>query len=713
MYASDYQFQQEVIKSVRGMNDGSLAYTPARLYQDLSLYLPFRFGARSPDGKNIHIHITSVSDQAQHFGYRRDWSPPTATSDARNYVDYEVVKIDGVDAVEAIKQFASQQYFGLTSDEGARFNLALHSEFSHWGSTEYDPTADHGAWACAFGARQLSQCPLPASATVKFDLIKEDGTGAITVSVPWTVRYAGSESVNCTDVACMKLASAPNVTFNTDICQDYASYRAQFDQPSKMFGPDDLPSAAEMPAAVPIYLDTDSSFLELLDTFPAATGYLHTDEFGVLTGVLALRQFERIAVAVHVILYQFNARNVSRVIVDLRGNGFGSKCQAYELAYLLSGEGLIDGKCHGLFDVRASPLMESVAKAEAGENVPGRISDRPIYQLNPPQFERMAGTGSPAGSLYNNASWYTNQRQLTRNGKPVNFSQIVGRHCEDDDTLLRTGVGGCPAAGVADAGAKPSEFLRTDKQSSWSRDKLILLSDGRCGAACAVFVSILQEMKLATTVAVGGLPGKPPRLGSFAGGIASDANRMVCQMAVARVMPNGSLNFFPSIGQMFAIPIAAEYSMRRGAGGGWVPSDLPIDLLSTPADFSILYNKYSVTTSDYSPRSAFIFPRRAICHTYLLQQVEAREPRTPLAARRPLVLQPKYLRVNRTHWRHARAVLIGGHGVCAMCDRLYACVHGQRRLRHCTVRRVACRAERRRQSAVCRQTDRQAKLTVD
>lgn len=33
-----------------------------------------------------------------------------------------------------------------------------------------------------------------------------------------------------------------------------------------------------------------------------------------------------------------------------------------------------------------------------------------------------------------------------------------------------------------------------------------------------------------------------------------------------------------------------------------MPSDLPIDLLSTPADFSILYNKYSVTTSDYSPR---------------------------------------------------------------------------------------------------------------
>lgn len=166
------------------------------------------------------------------------------------------------------------------------------------------------------------------------------------------------------------------------------------------------------------------------------------------------------------------------LIIDVSENGGGSVCLNYDtLAYLVKAWAdlsVMNGSdiVYSLYDLRESELLKL------------------LYQFGDLDYSDAINKtdGSYLGTTY-----YTNPTSRTIGSKTSNYTQVFNWNpCGTSNLYFGT----------------PSQYF----------DKIIVLTDGRCGSSCAYFVSQLRENNKVRIVSYGGLYGEPLATSSFAGG---------------------------------------------------------------------------------------------------------------------------------------------------------------------------------------------------
>src|SRR5690606_23268447 len=121
---------------------------------------------------------------------------------------------------------------------------------------------------------------------------------------------------------------------------------------------------------------------------------------------------------------------------------------------------------------------------------------------------------------------------------------------------------------------------------------LIILTDGSCGSTCGMFVSLMQYLKKAKVVSVGGIKGQKMDVASFKGASVlsyQDIQNLNKQLQATcpvsnpiKNMPSPSIGFTVSWMEMYpwTPPISAYERSKQD-------TNYPLDLTQNPADFHV------------------------------------------------------------------------------------------------------------------------------
>ncbi|KAF9284569.1 hypothetical protein BGZ68_004604 [Mortierella alpina] len=182
-------------------------------------------------------------------------------------------------------------------------------------------------------------------------------------------------------------------------------------------------------------------------------------------------------------LTEFYKRNITNVIIDLQGNSGGTVNYAYDLvrAFFPSKD---EFDISLPLDLRASSESQKLGAA-LYENKWGSPYDASEY------FNYRNKT------RYNNADMFTRPVQVTRNGRTDFYSQLS-----------------ISTPSKLTSYPELETFPWTNKPNS-----IHILTDGRCGSACALSAHVFSKIKKVPVTAVGGIKGRPLSKFTFAGGV--------------------------------------------------------------------------------------------------------------------------------------------------------------------------------------------------
>ncbi|KAJ6237693.1 peptidase s41 family protein [Anaeramoeba flamelloides] len=165
-------------------------------------------------------------------------------------------------------------------------------------------------------------------------------------------------------------------------------------------------------------------------------------------------------------LYQ---HNVEYLVIDLRNNGGGIIDLGYQLFYYIFGTEEYQDPKIGNYDFRHSDLhYEMFSKCALNEECLNEKDNffSPKYWLD----ENEKG--------FDSNIWYFQGNNYTRGGNIHEYSSLVHDHVDLS--------------------------WENTNELYYKPEKVIVLSDGRCGSTCAVFAAKILENKLAKTVTIGG-----------------------------------------------------------------------------------------------------------------------------------------------------------------------------------------------------------------
>ena len=178
---------------------------------------------------------------------------------------------------------------------------------------------------------------------------------------------------------------------------------------------------------------------------------------------------------------QRSSRNLNdNLIIDVTNNGGGSVCLNYwTMSYLVEAWSNLrnivgSDVVYSLYDIRMSPLLTLLYQR-------GYITGE-----NSGAFNRNDGT-------YMSTSYYTNPVTRTIGGNSASYTQAFQWN---------------------PCGTQNQYF----NDASYHFNKIIVITDGRCGSSCAYFVTQLRENNKVRLVSYGGLYDEPLATSSFAGG---------------------------------------------------------------------------------------------------------------------------------------------------------------------------------------------------
>jgi hypothetical protein len=209
-----------------------------------------------------------------------------------------------------------------------------------------------------------------------------------------------------------------------------------------------------------------------------------------------LFDFQRVTV-----LAQENQLN--EIIIDLRGNGGGWICLAMELLRVMfPGPSSSPGTPPQgeLFDIKSSPLLNQLATAAS--QIP-----RDVYSIFSPWKYLNPSSLQP----YSDTTWLNPGIGYTRGGRFGYYSKMVTDDCSMVDIPV------------------------FDQKYRWDPSRVLVLTDGTCGSACALFARNLQERKQATTMTVGGIESDPMMVASFIGGLVYDLPSLLEELKLLKL----------------------------------------------------------------------------------------------------------------------------------------------------------------------------------
>ncbi|KAF9961971.1 hypothetical protein BGZ72_000594 [Mortierella alpina] len=392
----------------------------------------------------------------------------------RGYEDCVVESINGQDAMTYLTQWHSAASW--SKDAGVRLNQIL--------ATQYFSQEDGGMQVVAGDFAERLR--LPEAPYIDYKIQCKGSAKPMALREKWKV-------VNMTDATTFR----DTKEYVANVCLAASSSQANHDGNQVLRSNPPGPRVAERPKR--------SVFLRFLRTpslKDATVNLTGADLIMEAKSVIFYRLKDHPKVGVLVVpahdpsrnglqdlvngLTEFHKRNVTNVIIDLQGNSGGIVAFAYNLVQaFFPNKGQFDISLP--MDLRASNSTQKLAAA-LFENKWGSPYDAASY-IN---YENK--------TPYRNADMFTQPVRLTRNGRTDFYSQLS-----------------------ISAPFKEASYPQLDSFPWTNKPHSIhILTDGRCGSACALSAHIFSKIMKVPVTAVGGIKDKPLSKFTFAGGVVGD-----------------------------------------------------------------------------------------------------------------------------------------------------------------------------------------------
>jgi hypothetical protein len=276
---------------------------------------------------------------------------------------------------------------------------------------------------------------------------------------------------------------------------------------------------------------------------------------------------------------------ISKLVIDLRaGLSGGDDCFAYSLAqYLIPSVPYVPNYP---IDMIQSSLLVSLYSCPATS---GNNDLSLLYSTQNMSY------------MENGRNWFLQGIQRTRGGNTSTYSQLAHRQCTDGYSSDYYFFRRCPYR--------------------WTPQNLIIITDGTCDGSCAIFVKMLQQLRKAVVVTVGGIYGmntpmepvstKSARTTPYKTFISYlQASASSCPIAVPSAFPS-TADFNIMLEEPYGYnPIVSAYEKSR------TNTDLPMEFTSLGADYRILNWNFTNNENIY----ASVTPLFSQCTSWQYQE---------------------------------------------------------------------------------------------
>ncbi|KAF8934558.1 hypothetical protein BGZ47_010315 [Haplosporangium gracile] len=457
MYTSDYQFHTDIRHVVDTLRDGHASYdvncyTNYGFEQNLSLYAPVE-----NDVQTLRV----FKDNAN-----------------RGYEDCIVDKIDGNPALAHIRAWAAKRV-SCSHDVNARQNCALARQ-------GYD--VKKAAYLNESGEFSY-QWYLPEKGYVDYELrcSNKRPSGPIRLREAWNIypqnEIAFEDIKSYVTNVCLKEESEPESAPQGRS----RPHRRNLAIPIKKRDLEDdaaLAAAVSAPRRIQEFRDAE----KLVSGNATVFYHLKTQPD---TGIMVVHTFDAQDTEVNTVLKgltAFNARNVTKILVDFQGNGGGLISLSSNLVQMLFPN---KQPRHASFEADLR-VTKSVQRAAAV----GFKTDDGSYQMyNANGYYDLQAVG-PARP-YNNNDLFTKPVNITRNGRTTLYSEKTAMYFDPLSKKILNAV---------------TKFPWTNR-----RENIRILTDGRCGSACGMASYFWTTTHGVEAYSIGGTKGEDLSMFSFAG----------------------------------------------------------------------------------------------------------------------------------------------------------------------------------------------------
>ncbi|KAF2166360.1 hypothetical protein M409DRAFT_23551 [Zasmidium cellare ATCC 36951] len=473
-YSTEYDLQSDVYSLVRAAHDTHLFYVPdliglftfVRLGPDGN---PYQIVSVSPDGVSLP-HIYAVSDQAALIGNASHYTPSPITS------------IDGQDVETYLNGIATYEPLGLGfvfQDPDAAYNASfpnIPNLLAHDGTAEIGNLfpinytyPDRNTTAITFANGTTEQTPIVATSSQNFSSITS-GADLYALFCNATLDLAQLQA----RIAATSSSSSSSSTKPVTTRVPYAPIPLNETPPADK----QLPTYPR-----PLAIASDNSIAGYFPSTPPA------NDLAVLTvpnfGPADVVEFENV---VRQFLATAAANNKTRLLIDLRGNAGGIVAVCYDLFRQL----FPSQTPYGTTNARAIPLLNDI-----GTSVSGYFDRNQSAAMGPEAMER---------GYYNPYNYHL---ELTANNTAFpSWDALFGPHVDgrygNFTSLLRYNLSdeastAFPAADVYGYGNNTAPQPQTFQPAD-----IVLLQDGTCSSACALFTELVKSQENVRQVVVGG-----------------------------------------------------------------------------------------------------------------------------------------------------------------------------------------------------------------
>ncbi|CAG8468943.1 4820_t:CDS:2 [Acaulospora colombiana] len=450
-------------------------------------------------------------------------------------INCEVVSIDGLPALDVINKFALDQV-GLTKDLGVRFNLALASLSLSRGVLQ----------ASDFSGLFTSRQQLPPTPYISYTL-NCSGDWLKQVNRRWTVGATRAVLTNFTDSVSYRKQFCVKFNNSTDKNTNANSVTKSAVHTHRSKREIDVPSLSEGELIVDAII---ASFYVVRDVGVAVISTIDTS-------TLDQTQMEVVYTNLYEGFQSFAKRKIKKVVLDLSNNGGGTVEVSQYIALLLFPDIIPSFP----LDMRLSDLYRLAIKTASV--IPSPVPEFP--------FDYHGYIRAENEQNFTSVQQFFGNNMFTRGGIQNNYSSKFFINYESE---LRKNL-------ESVQGSNPSPL-------NWTRDNIIILTNGFCGSACANLAQILAEKKQIKTVAVGGLLSQNQlSYASFPGGFKLDSGD------VFSLLNDVGLNHSSNS----LVPNDFSLSMSASAAGSEVYSSvhntMVMEFEFKPSDFRLFYDEKS------------------------------------------------------------------------------------------------------------------------
>ncbi|EJD54244.1 hypothetical protein AURDEDRAFT_156023 [Auricularia subglabra TFB-10046 SS5] len=467
-YPSYFAFHQDLQNTLRTLRDGHADYSSLCFDSLFISYIPFPLVVVESPSPSSSIHIAPEAFDvvsAEFADAVPFWQAQPGLEDLASFNGAQVVAIDGQDPWNAVDKNAAVA--GGFQSHATRQNGFFSSYISGAQRGPGEPV-----WEYRMG--EFAERELPLVDRVSLTVIKRGKVDPETITAPYRARIADdfvpfSDAPSFFAGNCLKSPFGDErvkVGFIASTTVKLNTYPARRSLAQNVLTLANVPSDLSLPprltpgptlslsgGAEAFMLDNTTGVLTL-SSF--ATVYNGKTE-GMLTGLQKLKQ-----------------AGATRLIIDVTNNPGGGICLAHWLHRILAGPNPNSVPQAGLdTELRAQALPIKIVKSIIEDNAdPDGSSD-----YRPQRWRFPNSTQIPASFNYLDPGV-----KLTVNGRPDQFSVRLGQECQPFTIAI-----------------PPDEPL-------FDLSKVVIVGNGRCASACALFSIAMSIYYGVKTVVVGGKP---------------------------------------------------------------------------------------------------------------------------------------------------------------------------------------------------------------